>query len=90
MIQHQNPIPQLEHTQIRMYLSRFLVKNKKLTQVSLGRKGYWQGFRELTVCRRAADADPDQAGQSIAKVLQHSLACWNTAGATIVATTPPQ
>lgn len=56
MIQNQNPVPQFENTQIRIFPSRFLVKNKKMTQVSLGRKGAscWQGFGELTVLQKQA------------------------------------
>lgn len=75
---HQNPIPQLANSQIRLYLSRFLVKNKKLTQLRLDREVfvYWQDLGRFTVCRRAADSGWDQAGQSIAKVLAQQPALW--------------
>lgn len=91
MIQNQNPVRQLENTQIRIFLSRFLVKNKKMTQVSLGRKGAscWQGFGELTVLQMQ-DQTRTRQGKSIAKVLQqNSLTCWDAAGATATAATPP-
>lgn len=76
-------------------MSRFLVKNKKLTQVSLGRKEvcYWQESGEFPVYRTVADTDSDwdQAGHSTAKVLkQNSPAYCNVAGATATATTSSQ